>query len=464
MLKGAGLATLGTAAGAITLNAIAPRLWQQTAPVDLNDSHWAAALPAAEPALRRSIDVDVAIIGGGLTGLATAFYLRTTDPGRRVALFEAWACGNGASARNGAMLLTSTADRWMVASDHPELDRRIYDLTVDNIGRLRALAARFGHDIELETRGAAQTVNDAGDVDGARMRAHRLSEQGIPLNFWTADEVEAQLGTRRYAGALFDPSCGQLHPGKLVALFKAAAKAVGVEIYENTAVHAVDEGSIVTLTAGAGLKVRAPAVVLGTNAYSSRLGYLQNDYASIIEYVGITAPLPADLLASIGGTTGIPFNDSRLEVYYLGRTRDGRLRIGGGPVGYVFNNGAVPHAPPVTNVTALARELGRIYPSLASIPFERTWAGAVDYSRDTSPALGRLGRHRNIYYAIGYSGHGLNLTSVFGRVLADLVLGRDDHWRWLPFLDRHPPYFPNEPFRWLVAHALASFDRVFPNR
>ena len=189
VLQSAGLATLGTAAGAITLNAVAPRLWPQTAPVDLNDSYWAAALPAAEPALRNAIDVDVAVIGGGLTGLATAFYLRRADPSRRVALFEARACGNGASARNGAMLLTSTADRWMIASDHPELDRRIYELTVDNIARLRLLAARFGHDIELETRGAAQTLNDAGQVDEARMRARRLSEQGMPLNFWTADEV-----------------------------------------------------------------------------------------------------------------------------------------------------------------------------------------------------------------------------------------------------------------------------------
>jgi glycine/D-amino acid oxidase-like deaminating enzyme len=362
------------------------------------------------------------------------------------------------------MLLTSTADRWMIESDHPELDRRIYDLTVDNMGRIRALASRFGHDIELETLGAAQTLDDAGQVDEARSRARRLSEQGMPLCFWTADEVAARLGTRRYAGALFDPASGQLHPGKLVALFKAAATVAGVEIYENTAIHAVDEGPIVTLTAGAGLQVRAPAVVLGTNAYSSRLGYLQNDYASIVEYVGITAPLPADLLASVGGRTGIPFNDSRLEVYYLGPTRDGRLRIGGGPIGYAFNNGAVPLVPPAENVAMLSREMGRIYPALASIPFERTWAGAVDYSLDASPALGQFGRHRNIYYAIGYSGHGLNLTSVFGRILADLVLGRDEQWRWLPFLNRHPPYFPNEPFRWLAARSLASFDRAFADQ
>ena len=463
VLRSAGLATLGTAAGAITLNAIAPALWPQTAPVDLNDSYWVAALPAAGPALQASIDVDVAIIGGGLTGLATAYYLRTMDPSRRVALLEARACGNGASARNGAMLLASTADRWMIASEQPELDRRIYDLTVDNIGRLRALAARFGQDIELETRGAAQTLNDASQVGDARALARRLTEHGIPLEFWTADEVAARLGTRHYAGALFDPACGQLHPGKLVALFKAAAKAVGVEIYENTPVHAVAEDHVVTLTAGAGLKVRAPAVVLGTNAYSSRLGYLQNDYASIVEYVGITAPQPADLLAGIGGPTGIPFNDSRLEVYYLGPTRDGRLRIGGGPIGYVFNNGATPQPPPAASVAALARELGRIYPALGAIAFERTWAGAVDYSRDASPAVVRFGRHRNLYYAIGYSGHGLNLTSVFGRVLADLVLGRDDHWQWLPFLNRHPPYFPNEPFRWLATRGLAGFDRAFPD-
>ena len=103
VLRSAGLATLGTAAGAITLNAIAPALWPQTAPVDLNDSYWVAALPAAGPALQASIDVDVAIIGGGLTGLATAYYLRTMDPSRRVALLEARACGNGRSPSDGSV-------------------------------------------------------------------------------------------------------------------------------------------------------------------------------------------------------------------------------------------------------------------------------------------------------------------------------------------------------------------------
>ena len=105
-------------------------------------------------------------------------------------------------------------------------------------------------------------------------------------------------------------------------------------------------------------------------------------------------------------------------------------------------------------------ELARIFPGLGRVEFEACWCGAVDMSLDEAPAVGRLGHDRNIYYAIGYSGHGVNLTSVFGRVIADLVDGQDANWRWLPYLDRQPPYLPNEPFRWLGIHGAQTATRA----
>ncbi len=104
------------------------------------------------------------------------------------------------------------------------------------------------------------------------------------------------------------------------------------------------------------------------------------------------------------------------------------------------------------------REFSRHFPSLAEVPFEACWIGLVDMSLDASPSVGQIGHRRNVYYGIGFSGHGVNLTSVFGRILADLVAGKRDAWTWLPYLDRLPPYVPNEPFRWLgVEAALTAF-------
>ena len=136
-------------------------------------------------------------------------------------------------------------------------------------------------------------------------------------------------------------------------------------------------------------------------------------------------------------------------MFYAGRTRDNRIHFGGGPVDYQFNNGLAEPRAIAQRYAGVHREFARRFPTLADVPFEACWNGLVDMSLDSTPAVGRLGRHRNVYYGVGFSGHGVNLTSVFGRATADLVAGDAAAWSWLPFLDRLPPYVPNEPYRWL---------------
>jgi glycine/D-amino acid oxidase-like deaminating enzyme len=200
--------------------------------------------------------------------------------------------------------------------------------------------------------------------------------------------------------------------------------------------------------------------VLATNAYTSKLGYLSSAIAPIFNYVCITPPIDAADWNSVGWTTRIPFNDSRREVYYAGATRDRRVHFGGGPVDYCFNDGLRIPRDAGRRYAELQREFATLFPALAHIAFETTWSGLVDVSLDQNPAIGQIGRHQNIFYAIGYSGEGVNLTSVFGRVIADLAAGRREQWTWLPFLDRLPPYIPNEPFRWLAIEADLEYSRV----
>jgi gamma-glutamylputrescine oxidase len=96
---------------------------------------------------------------------------------------------------------------------------------------------------------------------------------------------------------------------------------------------------------------------------------------------------------------------------------------------------------------------------LSDVGFESAWAGSVDMSLDGSPAVGSIGRHGNVFYGIGFSGHGVNLSSVCGRIIADLVVGAGAQWAWLPFVNRLPPYIPNEPFRWLGIEADLAYTR-----
>lgn len=458
-------AAIGAAAGAtaVTTNAVFPTLLPEKAVFETNQSHWSQALPAALPPLEKDIEADIAIIGGGLTGLSTAYYLKKNRPANRVVLVEAVRCGNGASGRNGAMLLTSTEDRYMLLSGDPALDRRIYELTVDNARRLMQLSAEFNFDAEIEVIGALQMCNTKDLAEQGREFIVRAQQAGFPLEYWDRQRIAVNVGTSSYPGATFDPNSGQVHPGKLVGLFKTAAQSAGVEFYEGTPVTAIDEGERITLATASGKQIRPRTLILATNAYSSKLGYLRRATTPVFDYVAMTASLSETRLNEIGWKKRIPFNDSRTEVFYLGLTRDNRIHIGGGPVDYVFNNGLRQPLGATQRFEGLRAELGRIFPSLANEPFETTWGGAVDMSLDQTPSVGKMGKHDNIFYAIGFSGHGVNLTSVFGRILADLVYGKGDAWTWLPYLNRLPPYTPNEPFRWIgVQAALAYYRHTAP--
>jgi gamma-glutamylputrescine oxidase len=156
----------------------------------------------------------------------------------------------------------------------------------------------------------------------------------------------------------------------------------------------------------------------------------------------------------------VPFNDSRTEVFYLGLTRDNRVHIGGGRPSYFFNNGLGSPAGAASHYEELRRELIRIYPKLDGVRFEETWSGVIDWSLDESPSVGCTGKHENIFYGLGYSGHGVNLSSVFGRIIADLEAGRDEPWKPYPFLNASLDYVPNEPFRWLAAQSGLAWYRL----
>jgi gamma-glutamylputrescine oxidase len=455
---GAGVAGM---AGALGINAVAPDVLPEKMVFEKNRSFWARELPPANQALSGDLVVDVAVIGGGFTGLSAAYYLKKNRPGREVVVLEAQQCGNGASARNGAMMLTMTDDRFMEWSGEPELDKRIYELTVDNIQRLRQLSADLGIEAEIEQNGALQVCNTKAQAEEGREYVAKMKSVGVPFEYWDGVMVNEAIGTSVYEGGMFDPSSGQLHPGKLVKLLKVAAEKAGARIFEGTPVVDVEEGAEIRLSTSSGKTVRAKALILATNAFTSKLGYLRRGIAPFFDFVGITGPLSESTLAQAGWKKRIPFNDSRTEVFYLGLTRDNRIHIGGGPADYEFNNGLEEPKLAERGYEKLRAELARIYPALGGEPFEYSWSGAVDMSLDRTPAVGRMGKAGNVYYAIGFSGHGVNLTSVFGRNLADLVDGNDKNWEWLPYLNRLPPYIPNEPFRWVgVQLALAYYRRT----
>jgi gamma-glutamylputrescine oxidase len=452
-LRNAAYAGGGALIAAGGLNWISPLIWRKPLALEPNRSYWARSQQPRNPKLSQDLVVDVAIVGGGLTGLSSAYFIRTVSPQKSVVVLEAEGCGNGASGRNGAMVLTMTADRFMNFSSRPESDKNLYELTANNVRSLAMLSAAIGIDCELQINGALQVFATEGEAKAAKDYISQARALGMPVEFWDASQTAAAIGTEAYCGGYFDPNCGHVHPMKLVHVFKAAAENIGAKIYESTVVQRIEPGVEHLLYSGDGYTIRAKSLVLASNAYTPNLRFLSNSILPLREYVAITRALSEEELEAVGWHSRVPFNDSRTLVYYFGLTADRRIHIGGGGPRYDFNNTGVSGT--VRDVRShelqLQRELVRVFPKLEGIGFEDIWSGVIDWSLDASASVGRIGRHRNIFYGLGYSGHGVNLTSVFGRIIADLDAGREEPWREFPFVNASLDYVPNEPFRWLAA-------------
>jgi len=136
------------------------------------------------------------------------------------------------------------------------------------------------------------------------------------------------------------------------------------------------------------------------------------------------------------------------------------FHTGGGSPSYFFNSGVGDASDGASHCAQLQRELVRIYPSLSGVKFEAAWTGLVDWSLDESPSVGCTGSNKNIFYGLSYSGHGVNLTSVFGKIIADLEAGREQPWKQFPFLNTRLDYVPNEPFWWLGAQTGLAWYRL----
>jgi glycine/D-amino acid oxidase-like deaminating enzyme len=368
------------------------------------------------------------------------------------------------------MLLTMTADRYMNFSDSPAMDKQIYDLTVENIRALAALSRATGIECDFEANGALQVFENAGEAKAALQYVQRARSLGMPVEFWDTGRVAAAIGTPAYIGGFFDPCGGQVHPMKLVHVLKSAAESAGAVVYESTVVESVEEGAPLLLHTGGGRRVTAKSLVLASNAFTPTMGFLRNSVLPLREYVAMTRPLSAVELEDVGWRLRVPFNDSRTEVFYCGMTQDGRIHIGGGAPRYEFNNGGGDRGAgddagasagiAGRHVAQLRRELTRMFPRLAGVEFDVHWSGMIDWSLDASPSVGVTGKHRNIFYGLGYSGHGVNLTSVFGRIIADLDAGREAEWTQYPFVNANLIYVPNEPFRWMAAEGSLAWYRL----
>jgi glycine/D-amino acid oxidase-like deaminating enzyme len=421
-------------------------------------------LAVREP-LDGDTEVDVVVVGGGLTGLWTAYYLNEADPGLSIAVLERDVAGFGASGRNGgwcsALFSVSegTLDkRCGVGSGRAQ--RLAMQATVREVGRVVAaegIDCGFHHGgTVVLARTPAQLARTHEEVVEARARG--IGEED--LAFLSPAEARARVGATDVLGGTFTPHCAALDPARLVRGLADVVERRGVRICEQTEVVALSPG-VVSTTRGT---VRARTVVRATEGYTRTLAGHERDVIPVYSLMIATEPLP-DAFWADAGLAGRPtFADHRHLVIYGQRTEDGRIAFGGRGAPYHFGSTISPGYDRDDTVhEALRRTLVELFPSLAEVAITHRWGGPLGIARDWFSSVGMDPRTR-MAWAGGYVGDGVSTTNLAGRTLRDLIVGDPTGLTALPWVNHHSRRWEPEPFRYIGINAglrlAGSADRA----
>lgn len=432
--------------------------------IDENRSLWAArAAPRAPmPALVGDVDADVVIVGGGFTGMSTAYHLARRHPHRRIVLLEARRIANGGSGRNGGLMLN-----WVngVEPGDPGRAAAIFRATKEGIDGIEAIIREHALDVRWRRDGTLSVITRAAGVDEAAREVEALRAEGLPLQFLDRGALPERLRLAGALGATFDPTSGHLDGVSFLEALLPVVRGLGVLVYEGTPATRIVEGGTHTVTTPEG-QVRAKALVLATNAYTPQLGYFRDRLFPLFAHVVATERRSPGEWAARGWAPNVTgFDDDLDRIAYGCMSTDGEIVFGGGhnaAYGYRYGGGTAWSG--LADYDAVYRRLLQYLPDAADVPVGHRWTGPVALSWNRICGMGVRGDHQNVYYALGYSGHGVTLANLAGRVLADLYDHDDAAWRGLPFYQGAMAWMPPEPARWLGYHVMTRITGKSPRK
>jgi glycine/D-amino acid oxidase-like deaminating enzyme len=399
------------------------------------------------PALGEDISVDVCIVGGGYTGLWTAYYLRSAAPDLSVAVIEASYVGFGASGRNGGWVSGRVAglDRLMKDSTTRAaavaMQREMY-ATIDEIERVvdvERIDCGWAHGgALLAATSPAQVSRLQGEVEAK----HALGFDEADVRWLPPSEARRLIDPAHLHGAHYTPHCAAVDPARLVVGLARAVERAGAVIYEST--PGVVSAGRVTVP---GATITAGVVVDAREAY----GVLTGSPRSLIPVYSlmvVTEPLGDDVWAAIGLRRRETFSDGRQMIVYGQRTEDGRIAFGGRGAPYHYGSAIRPEFDrDEATFAMLRRTLLEMFPILEGVGFAGSWGGPLAITRDWRPSvtLDDAGLAR----AGGYVGQGVSTANLAGRTLRDLILGRGSRLLDFPWVGHRSRKWEPEPLRWI---------------
>ena len=423
------------------------------------NNYWMSLRPSrrAAPALRGEARTDVAIIGAGFTGLASAFHIKAAEPSLAVTVLEAETVGFGASGRNAGFVMTlfGASSGLMKALHGKEAVKEAHRYMERSIDTLDALIKEHALDCDFVRGGFLKVATSPRYVARIKSEIEAMGALGIDGFEWLDEnETRARVASETFLGACLERHCGLINPVKWVDALSGLAAAKGAILHEGTPVRRVmRSGGKYRLETDGGTLL-ADKVVYATNGYTHLMPGLKSKQIPAFAYIIVTEKLTDAQRRAIGwqGLEGV--EDGRNFMHFYRMTPDGRLLVGGGPgqvpYGGNMNNDAHPKA-----WNHLADFIAKTFPALRDVPIAYRWGGAFSVTADSTPHV-RAFNDGSAVYSIGCTGHGVAMTHMNGQIVRDLILERKTDLTDLWFVNRRALPLPPEPLRSLAVRAATT--------
>lgn len=430
-------------------------------------SWWLESLPGdiiANPPLSDSRTADVAIIGGGYTGLSAGWHLKKLNPDLDVRLIESDICGYGASGRNGGFSMTLFGlTKGITAFRFDEEKARSAHLYMEQaVDYLHELITTRGIDCDYEQSGYLLVGTSPAQVKRIEHDFEIMEKWGLAdhVQRWDRDRLAREFNTDYYRLGWFEPRCGILNPAKLARGMKALAEEAGVTIYEQSPVKdfSRQKHSGFTVQTESG-RIRSRYLVFATNAYSVLFPELRSLQRPAFTHIVMTEPLTDDQMASIGWQCRAGIEDARDLIHYYRLTSDNRIVMGGGDISLTFGTDIDRDLNEKT-FTHLENHVTEIFPQLSGIRFTHRWGGPVSVTLDMAPVIGYLGNDQKAIFSMGCIGHGVSMTTQNGRTIAELICGRQTERTEKFFVGRKTIPWPPEPLTYGLSQAVRGFMKL----
>ncbi len=428
--------------------------------------YWTDRPGAPEPSerLTRNVEADLAIIGGGFSGLWTAILAARREPGRSIVLIEAEVAGFGASSRNGGFLDSSLTHGLPNGVSHwPDEMSTLLRMGDENFEDIVSLVAEHDLDVDLELVGNISVATAPWHVEELVDYLELMRGFGLDAELLDQDAMRAEVDSPTYLGGLKDADGGAiLDPAKMVWALRSMAESLGVTLHDHSPAKAVGRSGSGLVVESVDGNVVARKVVVATNAYAEPVKAMKRYMVPVYDYVLMTEPLSGPQMASIGwgGRQGLEDGNSQFHYYRL--TTDNRILWGGYDAVYRYGSRVDPaYDQAGTTHATLARQFFETFPQLAGLTFTHKWAGPIATTSRFTATWG-TSHDGDLAWVGGYTGLGVAASRFGAGVALDLVDGLETERTALSMVKRKPMPFPPEPFRsagiQLTRRAIAKSD------